>query len=105
MDSCKEEERNADNTVNNLEEEVRDILTTLETDEKIGAVLSKKRLLFVEEIAEVLEGRQKDKLPVLRDRRKLLRLIKFWVNLNRTTLQRPMSYFMQELLLLHIGWE
>ena len=104
MDSCKEEERNADNTVNNLEE-VRDILTTLETDEKIEAVLSKKRLLFFEEIVEVLEGRQKDKLPVLRDRRKLLRLIKFWVSLNHTTLQRPMSYFMQELLLLHIGWD
>ena len=54
-------------------------MTTLETDEKIEAVLSKKRLLFFEEIAEDLEGRQKDKLPVLRDRRKLLRLIKFWV--------------------------
>ena len=58
---------------------MRDILTTLETDERIEAVLSKKRLLFFEEIAEDLEGRQKDKLPVLRDRRKLLRLIKFWV--------------------------
>ena len=35
-DCCKEEERSADNTGNNLGEEVTDILTELEADGKIG---------------------------------------------------------------------
>ena len=34
--SYKEEERSADDTGNNLGEEVRDILTTLEADKEIG---------------------------------------------------------------------
>ena len=45
--SYKEEERSADDTNNNLREEVRDI------DEKIG------NLATVEEITEVLERRQR----------------------------------------------
>ena len=43
-DSCKEEERSADDTGNNLVEEVRYILTALEADEKIGNLERKKRL-------------------------------------------------------------
>ena len=43
-DSCKEEERTADDTSNNLVEEVRYILTALEADEKIGNLERKKRL-------------------------------------------------------------
>ena len=63
-DSCKEEERSADDTGNNLGE--RDFLTALEADEEIGNL--------IEEIAEMLEKRQKDKLPALRDipKKKLL---------------------------------
>ena len=73
-DSYKEEERSADDTGNNLEEEVRDIFTALETDEQIGS-LEEEEVAIIEEIVEVLERRQKDKLPALRDipKKKLLK--------------------------------
>ena len=108
-DSCNEEERSAENTSNNLEEEMRDILTALEADEEIGN-LEEEEVAIIEEIAEVLERRQNDKLPALRDvhKKKLLeeaRLIKFCVSLKHATLQRLMNYFMQELLLLLICWQ
>ena len=68
-DSYKEEERGTDDTGNNVED-VRAILTALETDEEIGNL----EVDIIEEIAEVLERRQKDKLPALRDipKKKLL---------------------------------
>ena len=72
-DSCKAEERSADDTGNNLREEVRDILTALEVDEEIGN-LEEKEVAIVEEKAEVFERRQKDNLSALRDvpKKKLL---------------------------------
>ena len=104
-DSYKEEERSADDTGNNLGEEVRDILTTLEADKEIGN-LEEEEVAIIEEIAKVLE-RQKVNLPALRDipKKKLLKLIKFSVSLRHTALQRLMNYFMQELLFFLIGWE
>ena len=68
-DSYKEEESGTDDTGNNVEE-VRAILTALETDEEIGNL----EVDIIEEIAEVLERRQKEKLPALRDipKKKLL---------------------------------
>ena len=47
-------------------EEVRDILTALEAEEEIGN-LEEEEVVTIEEIAEVLERIQKDKLPGLRD--------------------------------------
>ena len=72
-DSYKEEERNADDTGNNLGEEVTDILTALEEDEGIDN-LEEEEVAIIEEITRVLERRQKDKLPALTDipKRKLL---------------------------------
>ena len=55
-DCCKEEERSAGDTGNNLGE-VRDILTALEGDEEIGN-LEEEEVAIIEEIAEVLERRQ-----------------------------------------------
>ena len=71
-DNYKEEERIADDTGSNLGE-VRDILTALEADEEIGS-LEGEEVAIIEEIAKVLERRQKDKLPALRDipKKKLL---------------------------------
>ena len=43
-DSCKEEERSADDTGSNLGEEVRYILTALEADDEIVTILRNKRL-------------------------------------------------------------
>ena len=85
---------------------MRDILTALEADEEIGN-LGEEEVVIIEKIAEVLERRKKDKLPVLRDipKRKLLRLIKFCLTLKHIALQRLMNYFMQEMWLLQIGWE
>ena len=59
---------------NNLGEEVRDILTALEADEKIGN-LEEGKVHIIEEIAEALERRQKNKLPALRNlpKKKLLK--------------------------------
>ena len=105
-DSCKEEERSADDTGNNLEE-VRDILTALEADEEI-VNLEEEEVAITDEIAEVLERRQKDKLPTFRDIQKKTidkRLIKFCVSLKHATLQRLINHFMQELLLLQISWQ
>ena len=72
-DSYKEEERGADDTGSNLGEEARDILTSLEADEQIGN-LEEEEFAISEKIVEVLERRQKDKLPALRDipKKKLL---------------------------------
>ena len=72
-DSYKEKERSDDDTGSNLGEEVRDIVTALEADEEIGN-LEEEEVAIIEEIAEVLERRQKDKLPALRDipKKKLL---------------------------------
>ena len=64
--SYKEEERSADDACSNLGEEVRDILAALEADEVIGN-LEEEEFSIIEEIAGVLERRQKDKLPALRD--------------------------------------
>ena len=65
--------RIADDIGSNLGEEMRDSLTALEADEKIGN-LEEEEFAIIEEIAEVLERRQKGKLPALRDvpKRKLL---------------------------------
>ena len=68
-DSYKEEERNADDTGNNVGEEVRDVLTALEVDEETSN-LAKEEVAINEEIAKVLERGKKDKLPALRDVRK-----------------------------------
>ena len=65
-DSYKEKERSNDETGSNLRVEVRDIVTTLEAYQKIGN-LEEEEVSIIEEIAEVLERRQKDKLPTLRD--------------------------------------
>ena len=58
IDSCKQEERYADDTGGNLGEEVRDILTALKADEQIGN-LEEEEITSIEEIAEALEKRQK----------------------------------------------
>ena len=65
-DSYKREERSADDTDSNLGDEVRDILTALEADEEIDN-LEEEEVAIIEQIGEVLERRQKDKLPALRD--------------------------------------
>ena len=72
-DSYKEEERSADDTGSNLREEVRNILTALEADEEIGNP-EEEEVAIIEEIAELLERRQKEKLPALGDitKKKLL---------------------------------
>ena len=72
-DSYKEKEISAHNTGNNLEEEVRDVFTALKVDKEISN-LKEKEVAIIEEIAEVLERRQKNKLPALRDipKKKLL---------------------------------
>ena len=72
-ESCKEEERSADDKGNSLGEEVNDILTALEAVEEIGN-LEEEEVAIIEEIAEVLEKRQKGKLTALRDvpKKKLL---------------------------------
>ena len=63
-DSYKEKER-SDGTGSNSREEERNTVTALEADEEIGNL--KEEVAITEEIAEVLERRQKDKLPALRD--------------------------------------
>ena len=60
-DSYKEEERSADDTGKILGEEVRDILIALEADDEIGN-FEEEEVAIIEEIAEVLERRQKDKI-------------------------------------------
>ena len=52
---------------------MRDILRALEADKEIGN-LEEKQVAIIKEIAEVLESRQKDKSPPLRDipKKKLL---------------------------------
>ena len=45
---------------------MRDILTASEADEEIGK-LEEEEVAIIKKIAEVLERRQKDKLPALRD--------------------------------------
>ena len=64
-DSYKGEERSADDRGSNLGEEVRVILTALEADEEISN-LEEEEVAIIEEIAEVLDRRQKHKLPALR---------------------------------------
>ena len=44
-DSCKEEERSADDTANNLGQEVRDILMALQADEEIDNLEEEESLL------------------------------------------------------------
>ena len=56
----------ADGIGSNFWEEVRDILTTLEANEDFGNP-EEEDVVVIEEIAEVVERRQKDKLPALRD--------------------------------------
>ena len=64
--------RSSDDTGNNLREEVRDILTALETDEEFGN--HEEEVVIIEEIVEMIERKQKDKLLALRDipKKKLL---------------------------------
>ena len=52
---------------------MRDILTPQEADEEIGN-LEEEEVAIIEEISEVLETKQKDKLPTVRDipKKKLL---------------------------------
>ena len=59
-DSCKEEERSADDTGSNLGEAIRDILTALEADQEIGN-LEEEKAAIIEEMAEVLDRRQKNR--------------------------------------------
>ena len=72
-DSYKEEERSADDTGNNLGEEVGDIFIGLEVDEGFEN-FEEEEIAFIEEIVEMLERRKKDRLPALRDisKKKLL---------------------------------
>ena len=64
--------RSSDDTGNNLREEVRDILTALETDEEFGN--HEEEVVIIEEIVEMIERKQKDKVLALRDmpKKKLL---------------------------------
>ena len=70
-----------------------------------------EEVAIIEEIAEVVERRRKDKLPALRvvPKKKLLedtaKVDKVLYKLKHTTFQSLMNYFMQELLLLQIVWE
>ena len=75
-DNYKEEERSADDTDNNLGEEVTDILKALEADQEMGN-LEEEEVAIIAEIAEVLERRQNVKLLALRDipNKKLLLLL------------------------------
>ena len=110
-ESYKEEERKADNSANNLGEEVRYILTALEADEEIDN-LEEEKVTNIEERADILQRRQKNKLPALRDipEKKLLEetvkvdkvLSKFTIQTHSNT--KNNDFFMQELLLLHAGW-
>ena len=112
--SCKEEERKADDTGNNLEEEVRNILTALEADEEIGNLVEKE-VATIKEIAEALEQRQKDKLLALRDvpKKKLLeetaKVDKVLRKVKTHSITKTNELFyagaIQELLLLQIGRE
>ena len=61
-DSYKKKERSDDDAGSNLGE----VVTALEADEEIDN-LEKEEVAIIEEIAEALERRQKDKLPALRD--------------------------------------
>ena len=58
--------RSAVDTGKNLGEEVRDILTEFEADEEI-CNLEEEEFAIIKEVAELLERRQKDKLPALAD--------------------------------------
>ena len=112
--SCKEEERKADDTGNNLEEEVRNILTALEADEEIGNLVEKE-VATIKEIAEALEQRQKDKLLAFRDvpKKKLLeetaKVDKVLRKVKTHSITKTNELFyagaIQELLLLQIGRE
>ena len=64
-DSYKKEERSADDIGSNLREEVRDVLTALEAEEEIVNP-EEEEVAIIDKKAEVLERRQKDKLPALR---------------------------------------
>ena len=71
--SYNDEERSADDTGNSIGAEVRDILAALEEDEEIGNI-EEQDVAIIEELAKMLERRQKEKLPALRDipKKKLL---------------------------------
>ena len=107
-DSYKEKEKSVDDTGKILGEKLKDTLTALEADDEITN-LGKEEVFITEEIAEVLQRRQKAKLPAPKDieelLKELLKLIKFCVNIKHTPLQRLMNYFMQGLLLLLISWQ
>ena len=82
---------------------MRYILKALEPHEEISN-LEEEENTIMEEMEEVLEKRQKDKLPALGDKPEK-KFLKFCVNLKYTALQRLINYFVQELLLLQICWE
>ena len=65
-DSYKEEKISADDTGNNLGEEVRDVFTALKADEEIGN-LEEEEVAIIKEIPGMFERRQKDELSALRD--------------------------------------
>ena len=91
-DSCKEEERRADNTGINLGEVI--ILTAQEAEEEIG-YLEEEEVAIIEQIPDVLVRIQKLKLPALRDvpEKKLLEetpevdkvVCKFKTNITKTS--------------------
>ena len=82
---------------------MRYVLKALEAHEEISN-LEEEENTIMEEMEDVLEKRQKDKLPALGDKPEK-KFLKFCVNLKHTALQRLINYFMQELLLLQICWE
>ena len=91
-DSCKEEERRADNTGINLGEVI--ILTAQEAEEEIG-YLEEEEVAIIEQIPDVLVRIQKLKLPARRDvpEKKLLEetpevdkvVCKFKTNITKTS--------------------
>ena len=107
-DSWKEAEKSA-NTGNNVEEEKRYILTALAADEEIDNF--EEEVAIIEEIAEVLERRQKDKVPAPRNaqKKKLLEetanVDKVLCKFNTHSMIMTKKFFIIELLLLQIGWE
>ena len=72
--SYREIERSADDTDSNLGKEVRDIVTAFGAEEEI-CNLEEEEVAIIKETAELLERRQKEKLPALGDipKRKLFK--------------------------------
>ena len=82
----------------------------MEADEEISK-LEEEEVAIIVEIAEMLERRHKDKLPAHRDipKKKLLeetaKVDKVLCKFKTHSITKTNEFFMQELLLLKIGWE